>query len=96
MGDVILCSAAEVDYTESLIWYAERSVEVANASDAEVIHTLGCVAVDPERYPKCDERHRFILMRRYPFQIIYRLVQKNVVIVAIAHVSRSPDFWEGR
>jgi hypothetical protein len=33
MAEVIICSAAEVDYTESLCWYSERDLDVAKDFD---------------------------------------------------------------
>jgi hypothetical protein len=35
-------------------------------------------------------------MRRFPFQIIYRVPGEDVVIIAVAHTSRSPDYWPNR
>ncbi len=35
MVDLILCSAAERDYTEALCWYAERSVPAAEGFQDE-------------------------------------------------------------
>ncbi|MDB4766493.1 hypothetical protein OAG71_02265 [bacterium] len=40
MTNVIICSAAEIDYTESLTWYAERSLDAANDFDAEFDRAL--------------------------------------------------------
>ena len=96
MADVILCSAAEVDYTESLNWYAKNSVDVANDFDAEFNRALIEITADPERFPMCDVRHRYFLLRRFPFRIIYRIVQDDVVVIAVAHGSRSPDYWTDR
>ena len=83
MANVIICSAAEVDFTESLKWYAERSIDAANDFDAE-------------RLPMCDERHRYFLLRRFPFRIIYRIANFDILIIAVAHGSRSPDYWMNR
>ncbi len=96
MAELILCSAAEVDYTESLCWYAERSIEAANDFDAELNIALDQIKSDPQRFPLCDDRHRFFLMRRFPFRIIYRGIHEDIVVIAIAHASRSPDFWANR
>ena len=74
MANVIICSAAEVDYTESLRWYAERSAEAANDFDTEFDRAILHIARDPERFPMCDSRHRYFLLRRFPFRIIYRIV----------------------
>lgn len=96
MADLIVCSAAERDYTDALRWYTQRSSDAANEFDAEFDRALKVIAEDPHRFPLCDRRHRFYLMRRFPFQIIYRSVEARVMIIAIAHTSRSPEFWAGR
>ena len=69
MGDVRLCSAAETEYTNSLRWYAERSVDAALEFDAEFDVAVREISSDPRRYPACDDRHHYFLMRRFPFQI---------------------------
>jgi plasmid stabilization system protein ParE len=96
MTKVIVCSAAENDYTESLCWYSERSVDAARGFDDAFNRAISDIAADPERFPFCDGQHRFFLMRRYPFRIIFRLIDHDVVVIAIAHASRSPDFWDDR
>ena len=70
MTSVIICSAAEVDFTESLKWYAERGIEAANDFDAEFDRAIFQIAADPERFPMCDARHRYFLLRRFPFRIM--------------------------
>jgi plasmid stabilization system protein ParE len=96
MANVIVCSAAEVDFTESLKWYAERSIEAANDFDAEFNRAITQITADPERFPMCDVRHRYFLLRRFPFRIIYRITNSELLVGAVAHGSRSPDYWTSR
>lgn len=96
MANVIICSAAEVDYTQSLKWYAERSIEAADDFDAEFDRAVSQIAADPERFPMCDTRHRYFLLRRFPFRIIYRIIASGIVVIAVTHGSRSPDYWASR
>ena len=96
MTNVIICSAAEVDFTESLKWYAERSIEAANDFDTEFDSAISQIAADPERFPMCDARHRYYLLRRFPFRIIYRITNSEIVVIAVAHGSRSPGYWANR
>ncbi len=96
MANLIVCSAAEIDYTESLRWYAEQSVAVAIDFDAEFDRALSQIAANPERFPMCDLRHRYFLLRRFPFRIIFRDVRGDVLVIAVAHNSRSPDYWAKR
>ena len=96
MTSLKVCSAAEAEYTKALCWYAERNEAAATDFDSEFDRACAAIAKDPERYPKCDERHRFYLMRRFPYQIIYRIVRAQVIVIAVAHTSRSPHYWTER
>ena len=96
MTDVVVSSAAERDYTEALCWYAERSIQAAERFDTEFDLAIQTIASDPDRFPKCDDRHRYYLMRHFPFQVIYREQGDVLVIIAIAHTSREPRFWDSR
>lgn len=96
MASLIVCSAAEKDYAESLCWYASRSTALASDFDDEFDRALSQILCDPLRFPSCGLRHRYYLMRRFPFRVIYRIDGEDVVVVAVAHTARSPDYWTNR
>lgn len=96
MADVLITSAAETDFTESLCWYAERSQRAADGFETEFDRALASIGADPGRFPRCDDRHQFYLMRRYPFQVIYREQSDQVAIIAVAHAKREPGYWSNR
>lgn len=96
MANVLVTSAAERDFTEALCWYAERSQRAAEAFDAEFQRALEQIAADPVRFPLCDDVHRFYLMRRYPYQVIYREHDDQRIVVAVAHSKRRPGYWHDR
>jgi plasmid stabilization system protein ParE len=85
MNSLLIAEAAEEEYTESLKWYAERSLRAAEGFDAAFERALDSIAAHPERYPLCDDRHRFFLLKRYPFRIIYRGTSEDRwLMVAVA------------
>jgi plasmid stabilization system protein ParE len=96
MAEVLIAAAAEQDYTEALSWYAERSKGAARGFEAEFEQAIQAIQRDPQRFPFCDGSHRFYLMRRYPFQVIYRETSGRMLIVAVAHAKRRPGYWQGR
>jgi plasmid stabilization system protein ParE len=96
MSKARVISAAESDFTEALCWYAERSQRAAERFDAEFDKAMATIGADPRRFPYCDERHRFYLMDRYPYQVIYREEHDEVVVIAVAHAKRKPGYWAGR
>lgn len=96
MSKLVIAAGAEDDYAEALRWYAERSVRAAEGFQAELDRALESIAADPQRFPLCDAQHRYRLVRRYPYHIIYREVREAIVVVAIAHGKRNPRYWHGR
>jgi len=97
MNNVLIAEAAEEEYTDSLKWYAERSVQAAEGFEAEFERALVSIAAHPERYPLCDDRHRFFLLKQYPFLVIYRpTTDDRWLVVAVAHTSRRPGYWRNR
>ena len=96
MLDVAVTAAAEQDYAESLSWYAERSKAAALGFEAEFDRAIRLICETPQRFPQCDPLHRFFLMRRYPFQVIYRETSHGPLIVAVAHAKRRPGYWRNR
>lgn len=93
---VVIYSSAERDYTESLCWYSSRSTNAASDFDAEFDAAIRTIAGDTQRFPFCDDRHQFYLMRTFPFQIVFRCLTGEIHIVAVAHSSRKPNFWLAR
>lgn len=39
---------------------------------------------------------RRVLVRRFPFSVIYFSESGQIVVVAVAHQSRRPEYWKGR
>ncbi len=96
MAKIRVYSRAEAEYTESLSWYAERSIRVAGEFDHEFDIALAKISADPMRFPYCDARHQFYLMQKFPFKIIFRQVSSEIHVVAVAHTSRRPNYWTSR
>lgn len=96
MAEVVLHAAAEAEYEEALAWYLARSVRAANRFEVAFELALEKVAANPAAYPLCDDRHRFCLLRRYPYGIFYRVDGDQVRVLAVAHARRRPGYWSDR
>ena len=96
MSKLFVTSAAERDFTEALCWYAERSLRAAEGFDTQFDRALEAIAADPQRFPLCDERHRYYSLSGYPFQVIYREHADGIVVIAVAHAKRRLGYWHGR
>lgn len=87
---------ARRDFDESFDWYLERSTQAAVRFANAVEAALTAVAADPERFATVDQLHRECPVRRFPFRIVYRVVENRILIVAITHAKRRPGYWRDR
>jgi toxin ParE1/3/4 len=88
--------AAEAELLEAEEWYAKRNVAAARAFVREVIATLERILAAPRRWPQFEHNTRRIILRRFPYSVIYRTKADVVEVVAVAHHSRRPGYWKGR
>lgn len=97
MAEVRIGEEAEAEYWEALAWYQARSDRAASGFEDAVARAIERIGEAPESFPTCDEEgFRFILLNRYPYSLIYRLIGGVVQVVAIAHSRRRPGYWSNR
>ena len=87
---------ARTDAFEAYDWYAERSLEAADAFQEELQDARRAIQHSPERWANYLLGTRRYLMKRFPFAIVYRLVADRIEIVAVAHGRRKPAYWKER
>jgi plasmid stabilization system protein ParE len=97
VADIVFHPEASREYRASLRWYAERSRRAAERFERAIDRVLEEVRRNPARYGFYDDRHREAILPRYPFSVIYRSVPNgDIQVVAVAHASREPGYWEDR
>jgi toxin ParE1/3/4 len=94
--NVLFHPEAQAEYDAALSWYQARSVRAPARFEDEVERVLGLMAASPALFPLCDDQHRFALLRRYPYSVVYDAQSGQVYVVAVAHSSRSAGYWRGR
>jgi plasmid stabilization system protein ParE len=88
--------AARRELLHAADWYLERSPTAAAGFEEEIAHAIERITEAPERYAITrTDRRRFVLLK-YPFNIVYRIREDHIEIVAVAHNSRRPGYWLGR
>ena len=89
---------ASDEFSEAVHWYeAKRSGLGAEFFDA-VATTLSLIETNPEigTTISADGQTRRVLVAKFPYQLVYRLRPTEMVIVAIAHLKRRPEYWKDR
>ena len=81
---------------EAARWYARRSASAAVGFSESLALAIWQIQQSPDSWQPHDHGTRRILLRRYPYWVIYRVEDARIVIIAVAHTSRRPDYWHDR
>jgi plasmid stabilization system protein ParE len=57
---------------------------------------IDLIAASPARFQVFDADLRRAIFRRFPFYVVFRADDVNVVVLAVAHGKRRPRFWRDR
>lgn len=89
---------ASTELTEAVRWYeTQRSGLGAELLEA-VDSTVARITTNPELGSPLADDHltRRLLVKRFPYQVVYRIRPDYIAIVAVAHLKRHPHYWRNR
>jgi plasmid stabilization system protein ParE len=88
--------AAAADVEEAALWYEQRRAGLGREFLAAADEAMSRVMATPEGYSVVYKDRRRVLLRRFPYALIYRLVDDQVVVLAVMHAKRHPSVWRSR
>jgi toxin ParE1/3/4 len=88
--------AALAELGSAVGWYLKRNQTAAVKFSDEVDRAMDLIIESPTRWPIGEHGTRRVVLRRFPFAIIYREKQSAVQVLAIAHGHRQPNYWKER
>ena len=82
----------EVDYYES------RQVGLGLELEDEIDSAFSLIVQFPAAAPQWRDRkdRRVAVLDRFPFTIPYQITHEDIVVLALPHTSRRPDYWTRR
>ena len=87
---------AEYELTEALQWYEKQvdglGFEFLSAVDA----CFQSIIRRPLSYPSVHSSVRRALLRRFPYEILFIVRARRIVVLAVFHAKRDPKRWVGR
>jgi|ERR1700728_1208641 len=87
---------AATDVKSAVAWYRGRSPKAAADFVEELDRAVHTIGEAPERWPIGKNNTRRFLLWRFPFSIIYSQQDSRIIIWAVAHSSRRPEYWARR
>ena len=92
----IIHRLAQRDIKEAYQWYRFQSVKAANRFADDVRESLLAIELFPDRFPIHEHGTRALILRRFPYVIVYLVENDRPFVVAVAHAKRRPGYWRRR
>ena len=95
---VRLHEEAVIEAEEAARWYSQQQRGLGKEFTQELKRCLRSLRANPTRLPLLETappnmKVRRALTARFPYKIIFEIIQNEVVVLAVAHGSRRPDYW---
>jgi plasmid stabilization system protein ParE len=87
---------ADEELSEAAKFYEAHSIGLGSDYLNEVQAAIDLVCEFPELGQAVDQGLRRVVLHRFPFSLIYSVETDTIVIVAVAHQRRRPDYWKSR
>jgi plasmid stabilization system protein ParE len=88
--------AAQIEFDLAVEYYENQLSGLGIRYSREVQKSLERIKLFPDGYSPISKRTRRCLVRGFPYGIIYKATADEVIVVAVAHLHRRPDYWASR
>ena len=93
---LVIRPEAEADIAEAFDWYEQRR----NGLGYEFLHEVGTrlrqIEENPLRHTMMYRNARQVLVRRFPYRVLYLFEADKVEVFGVVHAKRRPQFWQRR
>ncbi len=87
---------AQADFDEAVRWYAKEKRGLGRKFAAAVKQVLRRLRKMPKVHGFVMKDVRRALVPGFPYVVLYRVADDEVLIISIFHTSQDPDKWQRR
>lgn len=88
---LIIVESAIIEIEDACIYYNNQLVGLGYEFEEEIFTLLELINGNPLLFPIKFAYFREATVKRFPFIIIYEIVEKEIIVTAIFHTKQSPD-----
>jgi plasmid stabilization system protein ParE len=96
IGSVQIHPAAWEELEAADEWYAQRSNRAVDEFLNDLRRAIQQMSDHLEQLPQFEFGTRRVVLRKFPYRLVFRETQSSVEIVAVAHGRRRPGYWRKR
>jgi plasmid stabilization system protein ParE len=93
MMKIIFSKFAVQELNEATLYYEVEFKGLGQEFRHEVRKASKRISEYPEAWPVERGEIRKCILHKFPYKLLYSLEQDHILIIAIAHQHRKPDYW---
>jgi plasmid stabilization system protein ParE len=93
MMEIRFLSLANREVDEVVQWCEAREEALSREFLDELDRVVRLVRLYPNAGMKVGSEIRRFLFTRFPYSLVYAIDEKTIVVIAIAHQHREPNYW---
>ena len=87
---------AQAEFYEAAVYYEAKEIGLGKRFRAEVWEICAAIMEHPLIWREREGGFRRVNCPVFPYYIAYFIRRDKVVVAAVAHASRHPDYWKRR
>lgn len=97
MKPLVINDEAADELDEAVRYYETRSPGLGSRLAARVSEVFKRIQSSPQLYPfHKDTNVQKCIVRRFPYTVFYLELDEHIIVIAVAHQKRRPDYWKFR
>ncbi|MBL1214721.1 MAG: type II toxin-antitoxin system RelE/ParE family toxin [Ignavibacteriae bacterium] len=87
---------AVIEYQEAIDFYKLQTEGLEKRFISEIDKSISIIQNYPESFPEYTNHTRKAVVNIFPYNLIYSVVNEDIIILAVAHQHRKPNYWTNR
>jgi hypothetical protein len=87
---------AEIELDDAIRWYGAQAPGLGDAFLIEVMTAADRIERYPQAWHPLEQGLRRCRLTRFPYALIYVVENSDIIVLALAHLHRKPDYWRER
>jgi plasmid stabilization system protein ParE len=96
LGEVEFAEPALLELNDAIEYYELQMTGLGKKFFHEVLETVDLIGQFPHLWANNSEHTRKAVLREFPYNLIYSLIDNKIYIIAVAHQNREPEYWIDR
>ena len=87
---------AQAELDEAITWYAQQAPGLGDAFLIEALKVFQLIEKFPQAWHPLTAEIRRCRLGRFPYSVVYAQDGADLVVLAVAHHHRRPNYWRDR